>query len=142
LAPAVPEEPITGGCLCGGVRYEIDEPLLWAAYCHCTRCQRRTGTGSGVSARVARGALRFLTGEQLLRGYRPPEGGWEKVFCSRCGSAVVSRDPGDPEVCSVRMGTLDGDPGIRASRRQFVAYAAPWEPIPDDGLERFPERAP
>ena len=37
------------------------------------------------------------------------------------------------------MGTFDGDPGIRPSVRQFVAYAAPWEPIPDDGLPRHAE---
>ena len=43
---------------------------------------------------------------------------------------------------SIRLGTFDTDPGIRPSYRQFVTYAAPWEPIPDDGLERFPERKP
>ena len=37
------------------------------------------------------------------------------------------------------MGAFDGDPGVRPSLRAFVAYAAPWEPIPDDGLERFAE---
>ena len=40
---------------------------------------------------------------------------------------------------SIRMGTFDADPGIRPSARSYVAYAAPWEPIPDDGLPRFPE---
>jgi hypothetical protein len=39
------------------------------------------------------------------------------------------------------MGTFDSDPGVRPSYHQFVAYAAAWEPIPDDGLERFPESA-
>jgi hypothetical protein len=39
------------------------------------------------------------------------------------------------------MGTLDEDPGLRPSHRQFVAYAATWEPIPDDGVPRFPEGA-
>jgi hypothetical protein len=42
----------------------------------------------------------------------------------------------------VRLGAFDADPGVRPGIRQFVAYAAPWEPIPDDGLPRFPERAP
>jgi hypothetical protein len=42
---------------------------------------------------------------------------------------------------SVRLGVLDPDPGIRPSYRQFVAYAAPWEPLPDDGLTRYPGRA-
>ena len=43
---------------------------------------------------------------------------------------------------SVRLGAFDDDPGVRPSYRQFVAYAVPWEPLPDDGLERFPERRP
>jgi len=42
-------------------------------------------------------------------------------------------------VKSIRLGTFDSDPGVRPSYRQFVAYAASWEPIPDDGLPRFPE---
>ena len=42
----------------------------------------------------------------------------------------------------MRMAAIDGDPGVRPMARQFVAYAAPWEPIPDDGLPRFDERAP
>ena len=42
----------------------------------------------------------------------------------------------------MRLGAFDGDPGVRPGARQFVAYAAPWEPIPDDGLPRFPERLP
>jgi hypothetical protein len=45
-------------------------------------------------------------------------------------------------VLSVRFGVFDRDPGIRPTYRQFVAYAAPWEPIPDDGLEQFPESRP
>ena len=43
---------------------------------------------------------------------------------------------------SVRMGAFDGDPGVRPSWRTHVAYAALWEPIPDDGLQRFPEGGP
>ena len=46
----------------------------------------------------------------------------------------------DPEIISVRLGAFDGDPGIRPSLRQFVAYAASWEDIPDDGLPRHAER--
>jgi len=44
-------------------------------------------------------------------------------------------------VFSVRLGSVDGDPGVRPSYRQFVAYAVSWEPIPDDGLPRHDERA-
>jgi hypothetical protein len=64
------------------------------------------------------------------------------VFCALCGSAVLAREPGTGVIRAVRLGAVDGDPGIRPSARQFVAYAAPWEPIPDDGLPRYDERLP
>jgi hypothetical protein len=50
--PPSPESPLRGGCLCGAVRFELTAPLLSAGYCHCTRCQRRTGTGSSANGRV------------------------------------------------------------------------------------------
>ncbi len=137
----MPVLPLTGGCLCGGVRFEVTEPPVSAVYCHCTRCQRRTGTAAAVSARLAPGSLRILSGEELVASY-VPEGGFAKDFCSACGGALWSRDPEDPDVVGVRLGAFDGDPGIRPSARQFVAYAAPWEAIPDDGLPRYPERRP
>ena len=135
----MPDLPLTGGCLCGGVRYEISEPLVIAGYCHCTRCQRRTGTAAAASARIAPGSLQIVSGEELVRAYEPADDGFAKAFCSACGSALWSRSPDDPEWISVRLGTFDGDPGIRPSYRQFVAYAATWEPIPDDGLPRHEE---
>ena len=135
------ELPLTGGCLCGAVRFEVTEPLVSAGYCHCTRCQRRTGTAASAQARIAPGSLRILSGDELIRAYEPPNG-FAKHFCSACGSALWSRGRDDPEIVSVRLGAFDGDPGIRPSARSFVAYAAPWEPIPDDGLPRYPESRP
>ena len=135
------ELPLTGGCLCGGARFEVTEPLVSAGYCHCTRCQRRTGTAASAQARIVPGSLRILSGNELIRAYEPPDG-FAKHFCSACGSALWSRSREDPEIVSVRLGAFDGDPGIRPSARTFVAYAAPWEPIPDDGLPRYPERRP
>jgi hypothetical protein len=131
------ELPLTGGCLCGGVRFEVTEPPLRAGYCHCTRCQRRTGTAASAQAGIAPGSLRITSGEELVRAYEPADG-FHKLFCSVCGAALWSRSP-DGGAWGVRLGAFDGDPGIRPSYRQFVAYAAPWEPLPDDGLERFPE---
>jgi hypothetical protein len=133
--------PITGGCGCGAVRFELTEPPVSAAYCHCTRCQRRTGTAASASARVAPDSVRIVQGEDKLRGWTP-EGGRTKTFCGECGSAVFIQDPADGAIAGVRMGAFDEDPGVRPSARQFVAYAAPWEPIPEDGLPRHPERIP
>jgi hypothetical protein len=133
--------PLSGGCLCGGVRFEIDAPLVSASYCHCTRCQRRTGTAASVQGRIAPGSLRVTQGEELIRAFQPPNG-FPKLFCGSCGSALWSQSPDNPDIVSVRLGVFDEDPGIRPAWRQFVAYAAPWEPIPDDGLPRYPERPP
>ncbi len=66
----------------------------------------------------------------------------EQRFCGDCGSALFGRDPETKEVVIVRLGAIDGDPGIRPQAHQFVAYAAPWAAIPDDGLPRFEERIP
>lgn len=127
--------------MCGGVRFEITEPFVVASYCHCTRCQRRTGAAASAQARIAPGSLRIVAGEDLVRSFDPPDG-FAKDFCSVCGSALFGRHPSDPDVISVRLGAIDGDPGIRPSFHQYVAYAAPWELIPDDGLERFEEGRP
>ena len=134
--------PLTGRCLCGRVQFEVDLPLVSAGYCHCTRCRRRTGSAASVSALVAPGTLRVVAGVELIGAYDPGDGGFLKAFCTACGGALWARHPTDPDVLSVRMGTFDGDPGIRPSYRQFVAYAACWEPLPEDGLPRYPERRP
>jgi|SRR5581483_551523 len=134
----MPALPLTGGCLCGGVRYEIDAPLVSASYCHCTRCQRRSGAAASAQARVVPGSLRLVAGAELVREWAPADG-WPKCSCSVCGGQLWSRDPADPSALSVRLGTFDDDPGIRPQWRQYVAYAASWEPIPDDGLPRYPE---
>jgi hypothetical protein len=127
--------------MCGAARYELSAPPAYAGYCHCTRCQRRTGGAAAISARAVPGSFTVTSGSELIAYYRP-EDGYEKAFCSSCGSALFSRNPDDDEDVNVRMGTFDGDPGVRPSYRQFVAYAAPWEPIPDDGLPHHPERRP
>ncbi|MGH3003824.1 MAG: GFA family protein [Gaiellaceae bacterium] len=133
---------LTGGCLCGAVRFEVTEPLVSASYCHCTRCQRRTGTAASPQARVAPGALRLTSGAELVREWDPGDHGWPKCFCSVCGSALWSRSPSGEPIYGVRLGAFDEDPGIRPQHRQFVAYAAAWEAIPDDGLPRYAEGRP
>ena len=85
--------------------------------------------------------MRILSGSELISAYRPVDG-FAKVFCSSCGASLWSQSPVDPDVISVRFGAFDGDPGLRASYRQFVSYAPDWDPLPDDGLPRFPERRP
>jgi hypothetical protein len=133
----VSEPSLSGGCLCGGVRFELSEPASAAGYCHCTRCQRRTGSAASAQAAIDGGTFRLLQGEELVKAWRHPDGGFEKAFCRECGAHLFSRNPDDHSQMSVRMGAFDGDPGVRPSWRAHTATAAPWEPLPDDGLERF-----
>ena len=132
----------SGRCLCGAVRFELSEPAQAAYYCHCTRCQRRTGSGASAQARIDGNTFRLVQGEELVKGWRHPDGGFEKFFCRECGAHLFARNPDDPSQMSVRMSAFDGDPGVRPSGRIFVAYAAAWEPVPDDGLDRFDEVGP
>jgi hypothetical protein len=88
--------PLTGGCNCGGVRFEISEPLLGAVYCHCTRCQRRTGTAAGASAGVKPGTFCIVAGQALIRRWNAGDGN-DKAFCGTCGSALFSQNPDHPE---------------------------------------------
>jgi hypothetical protein len=86
---------------------------------------------------VPQDGFSLIQGAEQLRCYQP-QGGRPKLFCGTCGSALFSGDPFSDAEVAVRLGALDWDPGIRLQYRQFVDSAAPWEPIPDDGLRRYP----
>jgi hypothetical protein len=122
------------------VRFEVAaESLVSSQYCHCKRCQRRSGTAASANVRVSPGAVTVVAGEELIREWTPGDG-FAKAFCGECGSALFSRPPDSASFVGIRLGAFDEDPGIRPQWRQFVAHAAPWEPIPDDGLPRHPEQ--
>ncbi|MDO8213808.1 GFA family protein [Conexibacter sp. CPCC 206217] len=130
---------MTGGCNCGAVRFAVTAPFESAGYCHCRRCQRRTGTGSSIGGTVASSAFAIVQGAEHVRTWRP-EDGWAKSFCGACGSHLFSGGVDGDALVGVRLGALDGDPGIRPQWRQWVGSALPWEPIPDDGLPRYEGR--
>jgi len=135
-------ETLTGGCLCGGVRFELAEAPSAAGYCHCTRCQRRTGVAASAQASIDGTRLTVSDENGLLTWWRHADGGYEKGFCRSCGGHLFSRNPENHAQHTIRMSAFASDPGVRPSYRQFVANAAAWEPIPDDGLPRYDERRP
>ena len=132
---------LTAGCGCGAVRFTVAQKPDAAAYCHCTRCQKRTGTAAQASVRVPAGSVAVTDGAELLGAWTPP-GGLAKEFCRECGSHLFGRDADDGEIHVVRMAAFDSDPGVRPMAHQFVADAPAWEPIPDDGLPRFDAAIP
>jgi hypothetical protein len=136
---ASPETPLRGSCGCGAISFEVRAPFELARYCHCHRCQHRTGTSSSANARVARAAV-AIEGAEQIRSWAP-EGGQPKHYCAECGGHVFS-GPLDGEKIVIRLGAVEGYPGIRPEYRQWVSSAAAWEEIPDDGLPRYPEAGP
>ena len=127
---------VRGGCLCGGVRYELTAPFRRANFCHCSRCRKHTGAAASAQGRVPREGFTLLQGAELVETFRPP-GGMAKAFCRVCGSSLFGGTwPDGPEV-SIRLGTLDDDPGIRPQYHSFAADVPPWDRLPDDGLARY-----
>jgi hypothetical protein len=129
---------VTGSCACGAVRYEVSAPFDTAGYCHCHRCQKRSGVPWSLNAMVAPDAFRIVAGEDAVRTWQPPDG-FPKAFCAHCGGHLFSGGE-SAGVVGVRLGTVDGDPGIRPQWHQWLESAPDWAPIPDDGLPRFPQQ--
>jgi hypothetical protein len=116
---------MTGGCLCGGVRFELDSPLRDVVICHCSLC-RRSGTLAGAYTAVARDAL-VVTSDETLAWYVDVNRR-RRGFCSRCGATLFWSAEGDPTI-SVSAGALDGATGLATARHIFVADAADWESV-------------
>jgi hypothetical protein len=132
-----PEAPLTGGCACGTVRFAVTAPFESAGFCHCHRCQRRTGTLASLNAVVEAAGFALVAGRDAVRTWRPPTGN-PKSFCGECGGHVFTGDLEGAAPIGVRLGALDDDPGIAPSWRQWLESVPDWHPpLPDDGTERF-----
>src|SRR5262249_51956261 len=79
---------LRGSCLCGGVRFEIDGPLMRSSHCHCRQCQKAHGAPFRTRARVAAADFRFLAAEELVSFYELTPG-THRGFCKVCGSPVL-----------------------------------------------------
>ncbi len=123
-------ESVTGGCLCGAVRYEASEPPHEVSYCHCRMCQKRTGSAFVVVATIPADSFRITSGE--LKFYKSSEI-LERGFCANCGSELMSRysDPDSPFVW-VKVGTLDHPEDAPPSGHVGIESQIPWLTIDDD----------
>jgi len=129
--------PITGGCLCGAVRYEANEPMSKGVVCHCRVCQRTTGSAFEAIVRFPRTAFRFTKGEP--KRYRSSSI-MEKCFCPHCGSTLtdrylVWRGAVAPDKVLVHIGTLDKPEAVSIASHYGVESQLPWVHF-DDGLPR------
>lgn len=131
---------ITGSCLCGGIRFEVDGPLEPIQVCHCGQCRKAQGTAFATNIPVPQAQFRLLQGEALLKRYSSSPGK-QRCFCERCGSPIYSCNERTPGVVRVRAGTLDGYLDTQLQAHFFTAHKANWFEI-SDGLPCYAEFAP
>lgn len=123
---------VTGGCLCGAVRWTYDGAPGAAAYCHCADCRRCTGSAFNVSVRLAAAGFRVVRGEPKCFTKNGDSGRpVTRCFCPDCGSPLYTLPPLHPELIFVKAGSFD-DPGqVRPVQQAWTASAVPWSRIPD-----------
>ena len=123
----------TGGCLCGGVTYEIRGELSSVDYCHCSQC-RKTSGHFVAAASCSPDALHLIADESLTWFESSPIA--DRGFCAVCGSSLLWR-PKHGRHISVMAGTLDAPTGLKAVEHIYVADASDYHSIAY-GLPQYP----
>lgn len=125
---------ISGSCLCGGVRFEIDRAAGPLEICHCNRCRKLSGSRGLAMVGVLTADYRLLAGRELIHDYaapilyKPPA--YVSWFCSRCGSPVPPAAP-EGDRFEIPAGLFDEDLGIQADKHIFVECVPAWDPMGD-----------
>jgi hypothetical protein len=125
-----PQFPIQGGCPCGSIRYELTAMPLAVYACHCTECQKRSGSAFALNMPVQRKDYRITKGEPKAWRSRSPSGGMTTArFCGDCGGRIHGERDGRPEVVTLRAGTLDDTGWVQPVAHMFMRSAQAWETI-------------
>lgn len=120
---------LEGGCQCGSVRYRYEGEVLNIFVCHCTECQKQTGSAFGMGLWVRASGLERLSGTLLKWTRRLPTG--EDMiceFCDQCGTRVfhVSESYRASDIVSIKPGTLDDTSWIQPHAHIWLTRAQPW----------------
>lgn len=129
-----------GSCLCGAIKYEVRGDFGAAYYCHCSRCRKATGSAFASSAAVPASDFVVVEGESALKSFST-KAGVHRIFCSNCGSPIISRRDFGPEVVRVRLGSLDTPLERGPQAHIYATSKAPWFEIHDE-LPQYPELPP
>jgi hypothetical protein len=127
------DQPKSGGCLCGAVRYRVRGTLRPIVYCHCGQCRRTHGHFAAYTS-APMDALELVERRGLAWFRSSAEA--ERGFCRECGASLFWRWVGGAD-CGIAVGSLDDAARLEAAAHIFVADKAPYYEI-TDGL---PQRA-
>jgi len=130
--------PITGGCLCGAIRYTINASVTGLRACHCTHCQKTSGTGASVNAVIQSRDFALTQGTPKRYTDKADSGRLlRRFFCADCGSPIYSQRDASPERMVVRAGSLDDSSAMRITTNIWTKSARPWSWI-DPASEQLP----
>lgn len=127
-----------GSCLCGTVTFEISPPLQRMIHCHCSRCQKSTGTGHATNIAAGPDQLKWLSGQELITRFDLTTAvRFSKWFCSQCG-CPLPRLSRDSKMIIIPAGSLDTIPSISPTDHIYWDSRVPWG-CPSGGLATHAE---
>ena len=117
--------PVTGGCLCGAIRYEADQPPYNAGYCHCRMCQKSLGNLFGASVFFKHADFRFVSKEPA---WYESSDLVKRGFCADCGSPITYQRS-DADFLVIWIGTLDEPAAFEPRAHWWTDSKIPWVDI-------------
>ena len=117
----------TGHCLCGSVSYEISSPSVFSITCHCTDCQKASGSAFSINLGVPDDAF-SVTGDTLTEYADTGDSGLElrHYFCNQCGSPIFNEADAMPGLKIVKAGTLDDATSFKPDTNIFCSSRMAW----------------
>lgn len=122
-----------GGCACGAIRYRINREPMFVHCCHCTSCQRETGSAFAINALVESAEVETLKGSPEAVMTPSESGRGQQVWrCPNCKVALWSNYGGSGDVLRfVRAGTLDEPANVEPDIHIFTRSKLPWVRLPE-----------
>jgi hypothetical protein len=130
------EQTISGGCLCGLVKYEATGPAQFRVLCHCRDCQRASGTGRVPVMGVLKSGFRVT---RKTKSYGVVGGSRRQAirhFCPECGSLLFGTPEVIPHIVTLHIGNLDDPRMFHPTTALFTRYRLDWDQFAD-GLEAY-----
>jgi len=122
---------LTGGCMCGAVRFELASDPFNCGWCHCRTCQLASGSPAMVFASVPAGDLTWTKGEALVRTVKSSSFG-HLAFCGECGTPFLMKVDHQPETVDFTVATLDEPDAIAPGFHIFWGSKVGWFDPADD----------